>query len=174
MSDTHSLPADERRAAFRAWADTLRPWGHEAETSIATANFLTTAFGADTQCRWQEGKNRTAAPDDTVFAITAAAIEQTGDLGTFYSLAWFLSGGVLRPGHDTASARQLVADTLAILKSGSDEDFHEALDRHCIGELEAFLAEKNGVHPEYATMVYPSLGKRNDWRNPNRYGPTVR
>lgn len=172
MSNPHSLPPEERTAAFREWEAALLPRGSGA--AIAVPNFLTTAFGDDTRRRWQEGKNRTAAPDDTVRAVTTAVIEQTRSLDSLHSLAWFLNGGLLRSGHTAESAGRLVASVLAIFTDDEDSVFHAALDRHHEGELEAFCAERAGVSPEYAGALYPALGKRNEWRNPNGYGPKPR
>lgn len=169
MPDPHSLTPEERAATFHEWEATLLLRGPEAK--LAVPNFLTTAFGDDTRRRWQEGKNRTAAPDVTVRAVTTAVIEQTKSLDSLRSLAWFLNGGLLRSGHTAESAGRLVASVLAIFTGDEDSVFHAALDRHHEGELEAFCAERAGVSPEYAGALYPALGKRNEWRNPNGYGP---
>lgn len=168
MPDPHSLTPEERAATFHEWEATLLLRGPEAK--LAVPNFLTTAFGDGTRRRWQEGKDRTAAPDDTVRAVTTAAIEQTRSVGSFHSLAWFLSSGLLHPGHTAESAGHLVTGMLAIIADDEESVFHTALDRHYVGELEAFCAERAGVSSEYAGALYPALGKRNDWRNPNRYG----
>ncbi len=172
MQDPHSLPPEERTATFHEWKAKLLLRGPEA--SLAVPRFLITAFGGDTRWRWEEAGNRTAAPDDTVRAITTAVIEQTEGLDSFHALAWFLGGGLLRAGHTAESAGRLVASMRTILTDGEDSVRHAAFDRHQAGELEAFCAEQTGVSPEYAGALYPALGLRNEWRNPNRYGLKTR
>jgi len=154
----------QRLEAHARWA---------AETSdLEVANFLTSAFGSNTSRRWAGQSHQKCAPDETVFHVTSACIAQMpavgGDLSSF---GWFLGQGLLGPGYDKASASRLVSHIIRVYSPATEERaFSEALDRHQAGELETYFAEVEGVTPEYARHLHPSLGAKNDWWNENGYG----
>lgn len=138
-------------------------------SGLEVANFLTSAFGLSTSRRWAGQSHQKCAPDETVFHVATACMVQAP--GNLDSLGWFLGQGLLGPGYGEASASRLVSHIIRVYSPATEERaFSEALDRHQAGELESYLAEVEGVTPEYARHLYPSLGAKNDWWNENRYG----
>jgi hypothetical protein len=157
---------EERIAVCQKWAESQ-------PHPLDIANFLTGAFGYDTRSFWEKGSSKPCAPEDTVYAMTNACIEYTASGDTHPSLSklgWFIGLGLLRPGYDAVSATKLVHRIADLYADESSPDaFTEAIAAHGDGELEAYFAWVDGLDVEYARILIPPLGRKNEWTNSNRY-----